>query len=161
MAGHHPVQLLALLQFLGIKAAQNSVDLGVYGGVDGYLKVEDGQDGTLGLHDLVLVDEPLAFSDHLGDLGRVDLVHLAGEEEAGECNFLVVVLVDGQVGRGEAVEEGDGEVLGVLVDLLVEGEDPLDGEASVLVVDGLDGVGRGVGRLREGRHRGALVQQPG
>ena len=65
------------------------------------------------------------------------------------------------MGRGEAVEEGDGEVLGVLVDFLVEGEDPLDGEASVLVVDGLDGVGRGVGRLREGRHRGALVQQPG
>ena len=107
------------------------------------------------------MDEPLALGDHLGDLGRVDLVHLAGQQQAGEGNFLVVLLVDGEVGRDKPVEDGDGDVLAVLVDLLVEGEDPLDRQPAVLVVDGLDGVGRGVGRLREGRHRGALVQQPG
>ena len=107
------------------------------------------------------MDEPLALGDHLGDLGRVDLVHLAGQQQAGEGNFLVVLLVDGEVGRDKPVEDGDGDVLAVLVDLLVEGEDPLDRQPAVLVVDGLDGVGRGVGRLREGRHGGALVQQPG
>ena len=107
------------------------------------------------------MDEPLALGDHLGDLGRVDLVHLAGQQQAGEGNFLVVLLVDGEVGRDKPVEDGDGDVLAVLVDLLVEGEDPLDRQPAVLVVDGLDGVGGRVGRLREGGHGGALVQQSG
>jgi len=156
---HHPVQLLALLQFLSVEASKDPVDLGVNGRVDRDIKAQHCQNGALNLQDLVFVDEPLALSDHLGYFRRVDLVHLASNEQAGQSYLLVILLIDLQLWRCELVEDGDGEVLAVLGHLFVKREDPFDGMLSILIIDGLNGIGGGVSRLGEGRHGGALVQE--
>ena len=156
MAGHHPEELLAFLQLLAVKAAQNGMHLGVYGTIYCHIKVEDSQDLALNLQDLVLVDEPLALGDHLADFGRVDLIHLASDEHTAERNLLIIFLNYLQV-RCQLMEYGHCKVLGVFGDFFGEGEHPLDRLFSILLVDRIDGVGRRVGGLRKGGERGAFV----
>jgi hypothetical protein len=102
------------------------------------------------------VHEPAALGNEVRDFRGIDLVHLAGDEEASDGYFFGVVVVERE---GKLVEDGDGQILSVLLYLFVEVEDPLNGVFSMLIVEGLDRVVGGVGRVGEGWQRGAFLQQ--
>ena len=129
--------------------------VGVDSLIYGDLEVESSQQGSLHLNDVIFVDEPAALGHEVSDLGRIDLVHFAGDQQTGYCYFLAVLVVESDV---ESVEDGDGQVLGVLCYFFMEIEDPFDCQFSVLVVQGLDGMVGGVGGVRKGREGGAFLE---
>ena len=66
--------------------------LSIYGAIYCHIKVEDCQNLSLDLQNLLFVNEILAFCDHLTDFGRIDLVHLASNEHTAESNLLIIFL---------------------------------------------------------------------
>lgn len=110
--------------------------------VNGHLEVEWAQNDALEGDHFLLRDDPLALAGHGGDLGGVDFIHFAGEEEQGQGDLLIVLFSDEEGFPVEAVEVGDRQVLRIPGDFLVVGEDPSDRVFSILIIDGIDGVGR-------------------
>lgn len=129
--------------------------------IEGNLKLKGRQQTRLQSNDIVFGECLLALGDHSGYLRRVDLVHFAGNEQQGHWYFLIVLFIDVKWFFAELVKIRDRQVLRVLGYLLIVGENPLDRWFSILVIDGINGVGGRVSRFSETRQGSAFLQQFG
>ena len=107
------------------------------------------------------MNEFLALRYHLTYLRRVYLVHLASNKQTTQSYFLVIFFIDLQAWGSKFVEKSNSNVLRIFCDFFMKREDPLDGMFSVFLVNRIDGMSGGVGRLREGWKGRALLKKFG
>lgn len=105
------------------------------------VEVEGTKDAILEGYNFILGDRSVALLNQTSNLWDVDFIHLKGHEKSHDCQFLPILLSDGNWMRVEVVEVGDCEILSVFGNIWMRGEDPPDCQFSKLIGGGTEWVG--------------------